>query len=268
MKNLKIVIASDSIGETGEVVARAALSQFDILVEERNITRHAHLMTKEDINKFIKSIQLNNVVVLFTFVKPELTEYMIKTLKQFNIPYVDVMTPVIDILTQKLEKRPLYEPGRVHKLDADYFKKIEAIEFAVRYDDGRDPSGLRYADIVLIGVSRTSKTPLSQFLAYRGYKVVNIALVPEVDLPDELFKIDSHKCIGLEIDPSSLFEIRKSRLEQLGLLENAKYGQNERIVEELEYFHQTVKKIGCRTINVTNKAIEETASEIIRIMNL
>ncbi|OFO51420.1 pyruvate, water dikinase regulatory protein [Nosocomiicoccus sp. HMSC059G07] len=268
MKNLKIVIASDSIGETGEVVARAALSQFDVVVEETNLKRYAHLTDIKDIDNFIQSIKLDNVVVIFTFIKPELSKYIVEKLTQLNIPFVDVMTPVMDMLKEKLEDGPLYEPGRVHKLDADYFKKIEAIEFAVRYDDGRDPSGLKYADIVLIGVSRTSKTPLSQFLAYRGYKVVNIALVPEVELPEQLFEIDPNKCIGLEIDPSSLFEIRKRRLEQLGLLENAKYGQNERIEAELEYFHQTVKKIGCCTINVTNKAIEETASEIIRIMNL
>ena len=268
MKDLKLFIVSDSIGETGELVARAALAQFNIDSTENYLERISHITTKEDIEKFISSLPDENIAVLYTFVAPELSKYIASKLDALKIPYVDIISPIIDLISQSVNEAPLEEPGRVHQLDSDYFKKIDAIEFAVRYDDGKDPSGLKHADIVLIGVSRTSKTPLSQFLAYRGYKVVNIALVPEVSLPVELFEIDPSKCIGLKIDSDVLFEIRKQRLQQLGLFENATYGQNERIVEELKYFEDTIEKIGCRTINVTNKAIEETASEIIRIMNL
>src|SRR5690606_21870308 len=124
----------------------------------------------------------------------------------------------------------------IHQLDEAYFKKVEAIEFAVKYDDGKDPRGILKADIVLIGVSRTSKTPLSQYLALKRYKVANVPIVPEVDPPEELFLVSPKKCIGLRISPEKLTEIRKERLLALGLNEKAHYANINRIKEELEYF--------------------------------
>ena len=157
---------------------------------------------------------------------------------------------------------PLYKPGLIHKLDEDYFKKVEAIEFAVKYDDGRDPRGILKADIVLVGVSRTSKTPLSQYLAHRRLKVANVPLVPEVDPPEELFSISPEKCFGLRISPDKLNDIRKERLKTLGLNDNASYANMERIKEEIIYFDKIAERIGCTVIDVTNKAVEETANII------
>ena len=158
------------------------------------------------------------------------------------------------------------QPGRVHKLDDAYFKKIDAIEFAVKYDDGKDAKGLPKADIVLIGISRTSKTPLSQYLAHKSYKVMNIPLVPEVTPPDELFKINPNKCIALKISEDKLNLIRKQRLKQLGLGEHARYATEDRIKEEIQYFEKIVEKIGCPVIDVSDKAIEETANDVIQII--
>ena len=133
------------------------------------------------------------------------------------------MVHLIDQIQTLCGETPLYKPGLIHKLDEDYFKKVEAIEFAVKYDDGRDPRGILKADIVLVGVSRTSKTPLSQYLAHRRLKVANVPLVPEVDPPEELFSISPEKCFGLRISPEKLNDIRKERLKTLGLSDNANY---------------------------------------------
>src|SRR5690606_10303873 len=131
--------------------------------------------------------------------------------------------PILTTMEQVFKRPPLKKPGLVHALDDDYFKRIEAMEFAVKYDDGRDSRGITRADIVLIGLSRTSKTPLSQYLALKRYKVANVPIVPEVDPPEELFRIDPRRCIGLRINPKKLNEIRKERLKALGLGNQAIY---------------------------------------------
>jgi regulator of PEP synthase PpsR (kinase-PPPase family) len=154
----------------------------------------------------------------------------------------------------------------MRKLDDEYFRKIEAIEFAVKYDDGRDPRGILRADIVLVGVSRTSKTPLSMYLAHKRYKVANVPIVPEVKPPDELYQIPRSKCVGLIISPDKLNEIRTERLKALGLGARANYASYERILEELDYAEKIMKRVGCPVINVSNKAIEETAGLILDIL--
>ncbi|MER2031591.1 kinase/pyrophosphorylase, partial [Exiguobacterium indicum] len=135
--------------------------------------------------------------------------------------------------------------------------------FAVKYDDGRDPKGIKRADIVLIGVSRTSKTPLSQYLALKRYKVANVPLVPESIPPAELFDIPKEKCFGLLISPEKLIDIRMERLRSLGLKPEAAYAQMDRINRELEYARNLYERIGCQVIDVTNKAVEETANLIL-----
>lgn len=161
-------------------------------------------------------------------------------------------------------KTPKLEPGLLRQLDEQYFKRVEAVEFAVRYDDGKDPKGLVTADVVLIGVSRTSKTPLSMYLANKRIKCANVPLVPEVSPPEELYKV-ADKTVGLVIDPNHLFAIRKERLKSLGLTSNANYAAVERIINELEYSDEIMKKLGCPVIDVTNKAVEETAGKIMEI---
>ena len=167
---------------------------------------------------------------------------------------------------EKFNKEPNHQPKLLRQLDEEYFRRVEAIEFAVKYDDGRDPRGLSRADIVLIGVSRTSKTPLSMYLAHQSFKVANVPLVPEVPPPDELYTIPRNKCVGLIITPDKLNEIRKERLKSLGLKSEANYASFERILEELEYAEKIMKRVGCPVINVSNKAIEETASLIVDVL--
>jgi regulator of PEP synthase PpsR (kinase-PPPase family) len=190
-------------------------------------------------------------------------EFLIQEASKNGVEVFDIIGPLIDKIQSSYQLSPRYEPGMARKLDEDYFKKVEAIEFAVKYDDGRDPRGILRADIVLIGVSRTSKTPLSQFLAHKRLKVANVPIVPEVDPPEELFGVSPEKCIGLTISPEKLNDIRKERLKSLGLNDKAIYANIGRIKEELEFFQGIVDKIGCEVVDVSNRAVEETAGIIL-----
>ncbi|WP_271399975.1 pyruvate, water dikinase regulatory protein [Salinicoccus roseus] len=263
MSKIKVIVASDSVGETGELVAKACLSQFNVDESDEVLIRYPYIESEENVDDVIDLARSKNAIVVFTIITPEIRKYIKQELQTENIASVDIMGPLMSILEGKAEEAPYYEPGRVHRLDEDYFKKIEAIEFAVKYDDGKDASGLDKADIVLIGVSRTSKTPLSQYLAHKKYKVMNVPMVPEVTPPKELYNVDPHKCVGLKINPTSLNKIRKERLAQLGLKDTASYANDQRIQEELDYFNEVIGKIGCPVIDVSEKAIEETANEIL-----
>jgi regulator of PEP synthase PpsR (kinase-PPPase family) len=158
------------------------------------------------------------------------------------------------------------EAGLIYRLDEQYFKRVDAVEFAVKYDDGKDPRGILKADVVVIGVSRTSKTPLSMYLAHKNYKVANVPLVPEIPPPQELFVISPKKIIGLTADPDKLNQIRRERLKTLGLNDSANYASMERILQELEYADALFKRLGCTVIDVSKKAVEETASIVMQVL--
>ncbi|MBA4535860.1 kinase/pyrophosphorylase [Bacillus aquiflavi] len=260
-----IYVVSDSVGETAELVTKAAVSQFN--GSGITIKRFPYVEDKSDIAEVISLAKLDHAMIAYTLVKPEMRNYIRELAEKETIEVCDLIGPLMDKIQQVCGKTPLYEPGLVRKLDAHYFKKVEAIEFAVKYDDGRDPRGILKADIVLVGVSRTSKTPLSQYLAHKRYKVANVPLVPEVDPPEELFLVQAKKCIGLKISPDKLNHIRRERLKSLGLNDQAIYANIERIKKELHYFEQVVSKIGCPVIDVTNKAVEETASMIMNLVD-
>lgn len=268
MNNLTVFIISDSVGETGDLVTKAAISQFRPGMQDTKIQRFPHIESKEQLTEIVHLAVEQNAMIIYTLVKETMRLFLNGMCQKRNIPCVDLMGPILDILGDTLQVEPLEEPGLVRKLDDDYFQKIEAIEFAVKYDDGRDPRGLLKADIVLIGVSRTSKTPLSQFLAHKRFKVANVPLVPEVEPPEELFLVDPAKCFGLVISPEKLNSIRKERLLALGLNDGANYAKLERINEEILHFKKVVDRIGCQVIDVTNKAVEETANDIIHRIQL
>lgn len=263
MNKPSVIILSDSVGETAELVMKAGLSQFTN--GDYNIRRIPYVEDEETIDETIEIAIEENALIGFTLVDPKLRQYVLEKAKLNNIEAVDIMGPMMDAMEKTFKKVPKLEPGLLYKLDQEYFKRIEAIEFAVRYDDGRDPSGIEKADIVLIGVSRTSKTPLSQYLAMKSYKVANVPIVPEVDPPKELYQTDPSKCYGLKISPVELNEIRKERLKTLGLRPSANYANVNRIREELDYFENIVEHLGCPVIDVTNKAVEETANLILQI---
>lgn len=257
---------SDSVGETGENAVKAVVSQFRPNFEKVRIRKFPHINDVELIDKIVRIAKKNEAAIVFTLVEKEMRKALYNLAIEHNVPAVDLLGSMLDLIETSFDERPLQMPGLVHRLDDDYFKKIEAIEFAVKYDDGQDPRGILLADIVLIGVSRTSKTPLSQYLAHKSYKVANVPLVPEVEMPKELMQIDPAKCFGLVITPEKLNNIRKERLITLGLTEDAIYAKHDRIEQEIGYFYNIVDKIGCRYIDVTNRAVEETAQKILNML--
>lgn len=257
-------VVSDSVGETAEFVVKAVATQFNI--GPIDIRRNSYVEEIEDIEDVILLAGKSKSIIAYTLVIPQLQEYMDRRAMEEGILAVDLLHPLIDAFSKKFNIVPNHKPGLVRKLDEEYFRKIEAIEFAVKYDDGRDPRGILRADIVLIGVSRTSKTPLSMYLAHKRFKVANVPLVPEVPPADELFEVPRRKCVGLIISPDKLNEIRKERLRALGLASQAQYASFERILEELDYAEKIMKRVGCPIIDVSNKAIEETANLILDIL--
>lgn len=259
-----IYVVSDSVGETAELVTKAAISQFD--GSNVVIKRFPYVEDISDIDEVISLVKFDKGMIVYTLVKPNIRNYMKEKASEEDIMAHDIIGPLMNQVETLIGRAPRNEPGLVRKLDDEYFKKVEAIEFAVKYDDGRDPRGILKADIVLIGVSRTSKTPLSQYLAHKRFKVANVPLVPEVDPPEEIFQIDKNKCFGLVINPEKLNSIRRERLICLGLNDSASYAQIDRIKEEVKYFEKIAGKIGCPIINVTNKAVEETANLIISML--
>lgn len=264
--NYPIVLAvSDSIGETAELVIRAAMVQFNS--DKVDIRRFPYVTDKEYVEDIIEEAKnTNNCAIVCTIILPEVREYLINLAKQNNIPIVDLMGPMMNAFSKIIEIKPHLQPGLVHRIDEDYFKKMEAIEFAVQYDDGKDPRGLARADVVLIGVSRTSKTPLAMFLAHKRLKVANLRLVPEIAPPEALFKLSPKTIVGLTISPEKLYDIRQERLRALGLGTEANYAKRSRILEEIEYANKIMEKIGCAKIDVSNKAVEEIATHILEIM--
>lgn len=256
-----VYVVSDAAGDTGELVVRAAISQFHPI--QGQIRRIPFVTTIEALEEVALKVKMNNGIVLFTLVIPHLREHMNKLVEQLQIQAIDLLGPLIGMLEQRTGKKSRQEPGLNHALDADYFRKVEAVEFAVRYDDAKDATGVKKADIVLIGVSRTSKTPLSMYLAHQKYKVANVPLVPEIKPPEELFSIPSSKIIGLTIDLNYLNVIRKERLKALGLPDSASYAKTERIQYELDYAKKIMQQLNCNVIDVSHRAVEETASLIM-----
>ena len=246
------------------MVARATASQFDS--GKFDIVRIPYITSSVQIKETMREASKHTCIICHTLVSPELRESLLEEAKKYNLQTVDIMGPMIRAIQDVSDLTPKLKPGLIHMLDQDYFKRVEAVEFAVKYDDGKNPWGLLKADLILVGVSRTSKTPLSMYLAHKKIKVANVPLVPEVPPPDELFQVSPQKIIGLVIDSSKLNEIRAERLKIMRLPPDANYATLNRIGDELEYAMKIMERIGCPVIDVSHKAIEETANTIMEIV--
>ncbi len=265
MESLVVYVISDSVGETGQLVAKAALSQFD-LNDNYEIRRFPYVTDEDLLLAILQSGRKEKALIIYTLVSQNLLSITKEFCKNENLSSIDLMTDILQQIINRTGLNPKREPGIIRKLDEKYFKRVEAIEFAVKYDDGKDPRGILKADIILLGISRTSKTPLSMYLANKNIKVANVPLVPEIPIPKEVFNINNKKIIGLTNTPEKLNTIRQERLKSLGLSSNASYANLERILQELDYSENVMKKVGCPVIDVSNKAIEETAGIILDIM--
>ncbi|MBX5466788.1 MAG: kinase/pyrophosphorylase [Firmicutes bacterium] len=261
-----VFVVSDSLGETAERVAAGALVQFEDRAEIR-LERVTHVSSAEGLDQVVeRAARHRPAVIVFTLVRPEWRRYLQEAAARQKIAAVDILGPMLDSLEAALGVAPRLVPGLTHRLDREYFARVEAIEFAVKYDDGRDPRAIRQADLILLGVSRTSKTPVSLYLANHRLKVANIPLVPEVPVPPELFVLGRDKTVGLTIEPELLVEIRRQRLKSLGLEANAQYATLERILVELDYAWDIYAQLKCPVVDVSNHAVEETANRVLEIM--
>ncbi|EFL54906.1 pyruvate, water dikinase regulatory protein [Finegoldia magna] len=257
--NKTILVISDSTGETANQVLDAVKVHFDIT--DVDIKKFSKINKKEQIDEILDDIK-GDILIFSTIVDRELLDYLIeKTEMNESIYLVDVLSYPMLISSKFFGQQPRFDVGLNRKVDQEYLEKMEALEFAVKYDDCKDKFGILKADIILIGVSRTSKTPLSLNLAFKNYKVCNIPILPEVEIPSELYKVDNKKIIGLIIDSDKLNNIREDRMAKIGL--QLGYSDDFRIEKELEYAKKIMNKIGCKIINVTDKTIDETSNEII-----
>ena len=263
MKTFHIHLVSDSTGETVDHVSRASLVQFpDIEAVEHVWTL---VRSIEQLEKVIRSIEENPGFVLFTFVNQKHSDLLEEGCRRLQVPCVSVLDPIIAALGTYLNAKTLARPGGQHVMDAEYFSRIEAMQFALAHDDGQSTWDLEEADVILLGVSRTSKTPTSIYLANRGIKTANIPIVPGCPIPEELFKVSSPLVVGLTKDPKRLVEIRRQRLKLLDQDENTDYVNMEMVSKEISDARRLYAKHNWAVINVSRKSIEETAATVIQL---
>ena len=257
-----IYVVSDSTGETAERVTRATLLQFPDHKVRLKIERRVR--DRRALTAILESAAADGAMVVFTLVRPELRDHFNEEAALLKVRYVDVIGSLITQIGSYLQAAPVNIPSAEMPLTAEYFRRVEAIEFAVKSDDGKEPRNLHKADLVVVGVSRTSKTPLSTYLAGRGLKVANVPLVLDVEPPKELYELPGYRVVGLTIDVDQLMDIRKQRLQQLGMPPDANYGLREHVKAELEYAHAIFRgHPDWMVVDVTNCAIEETATIIL-----
>jgi len=259
-------VISDSAGETASKLAQATMAQYPSV--EFELFRRTFITTKSTLLKALADAKKQNAIILHTLINSDLVELTHEFCQESGLYHLDVLTPAVDEVARRTGVVPSREPGALHSLNKNYFKRIKAMEFAVKYDDGKDPRGFLEADIVLLGVSRTSKTPLSLFLANKNLKVANLPLVPQAHIPKQLFEIDPKKIVGLTNDPDILNSIRKERMITYGLNPDTAYSDIDKIREELTFANDLYQKLGCVIINVASLSIEETAAMILQALDL
>ena len=258
---LKIFILSDTVGDISEKVIFAVMSQFPN-VKEKEIKKYPFLDNLSDLTSVLNDAKNEQAVVVSTLINHELSEAAKDYTDANNLFFVDYLYPLMKVLSDKLDEKPIYQSSALHALDEQYFDRISAIEFAVKYDDGKNPRGFLKSDIVLLGISRTSKTPLSMYLANHSYKVSNLPLIPEVEVAPEIFEVPSEKIFGLVASPEYIMNVRSERVKLMGLASESTYNNMQRIKQELSYAEELYDKLDATVINMENRSIEETAQQI------
>jgi [pyruvate, water dikinase]-phosphate phosphotransferase / [pyruvate, water dikinase] kinase len=265
MDKQPIYVVSGGSGEMAYRMVQAALTQFSKGEASALVRRFQNVRSIEDLDRVLLAAADKRAVIIHTTVSREMRDYLDRRCSELRLTQVDLFGNLLDTLAIYLRERPEERAGSFHSLDDKYFRRIEAIEFALKFDDGIDMGGLAEADIVLVGISRTSKTPLSMYLAMEGYKVMNVPLVPGVPLPPELKPIPQGRIVGLTIQADRLQEIRAYRLKRLGASGTAdSYSDMGRILEELAFADDIFKQNRrWPIIDVTGRSIEETAGLVL-----
>jgi [pyruvate, water dikinase]-phosphate phosphotransferase / [pyruvate, water dikinase] kinase len=262
---LHLHLLSDSTGETLELIAKACLAQFD----EIDVVRHLWPMVRSEghLDRVLDDIERRPGLVLYTLVNSNIRRELEQKTRRRGIHAVSALDPVVDALSVVLNQQAKARPGRQHALDAAYFARVDAIQFSIAHDDGMGSDNWEEADIVLAGVSRTSKTPTSIYLANRGYKVANIPLVPEAPPPSNLFTLKHPLVVGLTTNPERLIQIRRNRLLSLNQAPETDYVDTDAVAAELAFARRLFADNAWPVIDVTRRSIEETAYAIVKLCN-
>lgn len=255
---------SDATGKTCETVVQAALSQFT--TTQIILKTISNVRSLKQINEVVEMAVAVNGIIIYTMVSTELRQKLSELGRLHAVPTVDILGPVLTRFTDFFEISPLAQPGLFRQLDSDYFKRIESLDYTIKHDDGIGVSALDEAEIVILGVSRTTKTPVSIYLSYRGWKVANIPVILDFQLPKELFSIDQDKIIGLNINSNRLHLIRMERQSKLNNYDLGDYTDPEKIKSEIAYGLRIYQENCWPVVNVTYKSIEETATDIMRVI--
>lgn len=257
---------SDATGDTLDVVVRACLGQFPHVksVEEKRWTM---VRSKDMVNKVLEGISARPGFVIFTLVDDELSEQLTRGCKKLNVPCIDLLSPVLNQLGNYLGLERDQRPGSQYVMDADYFSKIEALHYVLAHDDGQSMRDLNNADVVLVGVSRTSKTPTCIYLANRGIKAANVPIVPGMELPEELLLAEHPLKVGITKDPRRLVQIRRQRLKMQGHDEDTDYVDLDAVAQEIRDAKRLYIKHGWPVIDVSRKSVEETAATVLQLFH-
>jgi [pyruvate, water dikinase]-phosphate phosphotransferase / [pyruvate, water dikinase] kinase len=261
-----VFIASDATGRTAEMVVRAALVQFRGAAVR--LRHRAHVRTPDAVREVVRAAAAAGGLIVHTLVLPELRAVMLTEARAQGVAAIDLLGPLLLRLEDLLGLEPIRQPGLFRQMDDEYRRRFEAMDFTVRHDDGQDPQELPQANIVLVGVSRTSKTPLSMFLAWRGHRVANVPIVQGLPLPDEMGRLDLRKVVGLTIKADRLLELRRSRLQQMETPPQFSYADPRLILAELEYAKTLCGRGGWPVVDVTDKSVEEVASEVLILVGI
>lgn len=256
-----IFIVSDGTGDTGAAIAQAILAQFRV---EWRLRRFGGIRQPSLARRVVAEAERVGALVFFTLVDRRVARGLLEEAATRGVPTLDVLGGMIARVAEHLRAEPRAEPGILHGFSDDYFRRIEAVEFAVRHDDGANLHTLFRADLVLTGVSRTSKTPLSMYLAQRGYKTGNVPLVPGLEPPRALLDLDPRKVFALTVDPSHLLTIRQARVRTLGAPPYSTYADPEALIEEVRRARRIYSEQGWRVVDISGRAAEENASRILR----
>ncbi len=261
-KSREVYALSDGTGTTCETVIKSALKQFD----EGLATIHKipDIRTQRQVREIMEEVARTNGVVIYTTVSPEIRENILIFGQSLGVPTVDILGPILSRLSDLLELSPMAIPGIFRELDDEYFQRIESMDYTVKHDDGLNLADLDQAEIVLVGISRTAKTPTSIYLAYRGWRVANIPIIQDMELPEEVFQVNPKKVVGFTISPQRLKVVRAERLRKIATHDVADYTDIDAIQLEVIYANRMILKQGWPLIDVTFKSIEETSTEVMR----
>lgn len=258
----ELFVLSDGTGETAGASVRAAMSQFSTRYRLRTF---GEVRRESQIRRVLDAALESNALVVFTMVHEPMADALRREAEQRGLQAVDLLGPLIEATARRFGLEPEHRPGVLHSFTDEYFRRIEAVEFAVRHDDGASLHTLHQADLVLTGVSRTSKTPLSMYLAQRGFKTGNVPLVPGIAPPRPLLEVDPRKVYGLLVDSEALLGIRRQRVRQLNAPPRTSYADPDGVRDELHQARRLFRARGWRSVDITGRAVEETASRIIEL---